>query len=80
MPSVVHKAALREAISADLANTCDGNLADLLYDANRAPEGAQNILDVWWIALTNVFGSMELAYRRGYQAGYEDAEAAKEKK
>ena len=77
MPGVLAKAALREAIEKD--SILPEEIATL---AHRPPveEGGQNVLDVWWHALTVTLGSLELAYRRGYQAGCEDTEAKGKKK
>jgi hypothetical protein len=77
VPGVIAKAALREAIEKDSILP-----EEIRHLTHRPPviEGGQNILDVWWHALTITFGSLELAYRRGYQAGCEDTETKNKKK
>lgn len=49
-----------------------------LVDLVLGDADSQSILSTWWTALNISIASLELAYRRGYQAGYEDSTEGKE--
>jgi len=63
MPSMIHKTdiikALRESMPPDILDLMIGR------------EGVQGFLTPWYSMMNNMAGALELAYRRGYQAGQE---------
>lgn len=66
MPSAIHKAPIAE----DIRATVPKEVHDLLLGLGPESPG---LLSSFWVVMGKAFAGVELAYRRGYQAGREDA-------
>ena len=76
MPSVVHKAALRKAIEEE--GNVPKEILGLVCRGQESQEGGWDLLSGWWGQLGQTIGAMELAYRRGYDVGFDAGQKAAE--
>jgi len=73
MPSIIHKIPIAD----ELRESMPKHTVDLMLGSSEANSG---ILSTLYRLIGNMAGAIELAYRRGYEVGYEDGKKGNEEK